>query len=86
MGTPFGADFGVILCDLRMPNRTGIDLYEELKRKDPSMAKRLVIMTGGAFTPRANELLGQFAGRRLDKPVDASAVRRVVADVLAQAA
>jgi len=30
--------------------------------------------------------LSKFSGRRLEKPVDAAAVRRVVADVLARAA
>ncbi|HVE81781.1 MAG TPA: response regulator, partial [Myxococcales bacterium] len=83
---PGGQGFGVILCDLMMPDRTGIDLYEELQRARPELAKRLVFMTGGAFTPKASEFLSHFAGRRLEKPMDAAVVRRVVADVLAWAA
>jgi len=81
-----GRDYGVILCDLMMPDRNGIELYEQLLRERPELAGRMVIMTGGAFTPGASEFLSKFSGRRLEKPVDAAAVRRVVADMLARAA
>ena len=78
--------FEVILCDLMMPGHTGVELYEALKVAHPGLAERLVLMTGSAFAPRTSELLGRFSGRRLEKPVDAAAVRRVVADVLEKAA
>jgi CheY-like chemotaxis protein len=45
--------FDVVLCDLMMPEMTGMDLYEELRERLPDCAARMVFLSGGAFTPRA---------------------------------
>src|SRR5262249_27705246 len=52
-----GERYDIILCDLMMPEMTGMDLYEELTRAVPSQAERMIFMTGGAFTPRARSFL-----------------------------
>jgi hypothetical protein len=35
-------------------------------------------MTGGAFTPRAADFLATVQSRRLEKPFDLAALRRIV--------
>lgn len=45
--------FDVILCDLMMPDTTGMDLHHELVRIAPDQVDRMVFMTGGAFTAKA---------------------------------
>jgi PAS domain S-box-containing protein len=65
-----GDRYDVILCDLMMPEMTGMDLYAELARLIPEQAERLVFVTGGAFTPRAREFLERVPNARVEKPID----------------
>ena len=62
--------FDVILCDLIMPQLTGMDLHDELRRTTPALADRIIFMTGGTFTSRTREFLGRVSNPALDKPFD----------------
>ncbi|MDP9002489.1 MAG: ATP-binding protein [Myxococcota bacterium] len=77
-----GQHFDVILCDLMMPQMTGMDLFVELARTQPDLCERFVFITGGAFTPAAREFLDQVPNRRLDKPFAPEALRKVVRDLM----
>ena len=48
-----GERFDVILCDLMMPVMTGMDLHAALMALAPDQAERMVLLTGGVFTPTA---------------------------------
>jgi CheY-like chemotaxis protein len=61
-----------------MPGMTGMDLYQELNRMAPDQAKRVVFMTGGAFTPRALSFLQEVPNLKLSKPLDVRALRTLV--------
>ena len=76
-----GAQFDVIICDLMMPMRTGMDLHADLAREAPSLAARMVFLTGGAFTPFATRFLAAIANPVLEKPFDARQLRALVAHV-----
>jgi C4-dicarboxylate-specific signal transduction histidine kinase/CheY-like chemotaxis protein len=80
-----GERFDAIVCDLMMPEMTGMDLHARLLSLSPEAARRTLFITGGAFTPRAREFLERVPDRRLDKPFDADAVRRLI-DAVADAA
>ena len=54
----------VILCDLMMPEMTGIDLYHETRRSHPDLADRMIFMTAGVFMGQAVEAI---AGSELGK-------------------
>lgn len=60
--------FDVIFCDLMMPDLDGVDLYLRLKERAPEQAAKLVFMTGGAFTRRAQEFLARVPNVRIEKP------------------
>jgi PAS domain S-box-containing protein len=62
--------FDLVLCDVMMPDMTGIDLYDELRANNPSLLRRVYFMTGGAFTPRAQAFLDTIGAARIDKPLD----------------
>ncbi len=70
--------FDVILCDLMMPELSGADVYDWLKRVEPALVERFVFMTGGAFTTRAREFLASVRNPRLDKPFDPAQLRGVI--------
>jgi CheY-like chemotaxis protein len=60
-----GETYDWILCDLMMPEMTGMDLYEALQ---PEIRERVIFISGGAFTDRAREFLQRVPNRRLFKP------------------
>jgi PAS domain S-box-containing protein len=70
--------FDIVLCDLMMPEMTGMDLHEQLSAGFPDHAVKMVFLTGGAFTPRAREFLDRVPNQRLEKPFDAQNVRALV--------
>ena len=76
-----GRDFDVIFCDLMMPGKSGIELYEELKGGRPALASRIVFMTGGAFTKRAAEFLATTENRRVEKPFSLGLIERIVSEM-----
>ena len=66
--------FDVVLCDLMMPDLSGMALYDHLRAHRPGVEGRMVFMTGGAFTPRASEFLARVPNLRLEKPFDGAAL------------
>lgn len=62
--------FDVILCDLMMPEMSGMDFFAEVQRRFPHLAPRVIFLTGGAFTSGAAEFLAQLKNPCLDKPVE----------------
>src|SRR5262249_43971421 len=42
--------FDVILCDLHMPEMSGMDLHAKLSALRPQLAETMVFMTGGTFS------------------------------------
>ena len=71
----------MILCDLMMPEMSGIEFYEQLVATAPQYARRVVLMTGGAFTPHAQDFLANVAIPRLEKPFTEGMLRRAIHDV-----
>jgi PAS domain S-box-containing protein len=70
--------YDVILSDLMMPGMSGMDLYDAIRQTNRALSDRIVFITGGAFTARADEFLANVPNARLDKPFDLKAVRALV--------
>jgi PAS domain S-box-containing protein len=73
-----GERFDVVLCDLMMPQMTGMDLHATLQESDPEQAARFIFVTGGAFTARAREFLDVVRNHRVEKPFDPQGLRVLV--------
>jgi PAS domain S-box-containing protein len=71
--------FDLILCDLMMPEMTGMDLHAKLLDVAPDTVARMVFVTGGAFTPRARAFLDEVPNERLEKPLDTRNLQAFVA-------
>ena len=52
-------DFDLVLCDLQMPEMSGIELYAAVKARFPELGDRFVFVTGGAFSAEAKRFLEQ---------------------------
>jgi len=70
--------FDHIVCDLMMPEVTGMDLFEQLREIQGELARRVIFMTGGAFTPRARDFLVRIDNRFLEKPFDMEQLRQLL--------
>jgi len=77
-----GARFDLVLCDLLMPDMTGMQLHDQLMAHAPDQARRTVFMTGGAYTERARTFAAQRSHRILTKPVDAREIEKVLRETL----
>ncbi|WP_224370159.1 ATP-binding response regulator [Hyalangium versicolor] len=73
-----GERYDLILCDIMMPEMSGMELYEEISRLVPEQAERMVFLTGGAFTPMARAFLGRVKNRCMEKPFAPSELRKLV--------
>jgi len=74
-----GSCFDLILCDIMMPDMTGIELYSELMRVAPEQACRMVFLTGGPCTSLAKDFLAQVPNAHIEKPFDTRRLRVLVA-------
>jgi CheY-like chemotaxis protein len=80
-----GARYDLILCDLMMPNMTGMELHARLAATSPDAARRMVFLTGGAFTTAAQEFIERTGIEPLEKPFDPRALRERIARALEEA-
>jgi signal transduction histidine kinase len=77
-----GPRVDVILCDLMMPDMSGMELYNEVARRSPIFAERMLFMTGGAFTPEATTFLEKCGRANVSKPFDVKELFSAVETVL----
>jgi DNA-binding response OmpR family regulator len=75
-------DFDVVFCDLMMPGMTGMDLYEAVASSRPDVARRIVFMTAGSFSPRSWDFLESTENKHLTKPFDPAALSNAVVELL----
>jgi CheY-like chemotaxis protein/anti-sigma regulatory factor (Ser/Thr protein kinase) len=73
-------EFDLILCDMMMPRVSGMEVHRWLLDKYPQLARKVVFMTGGAFTPNAGKYLEQAGNLRIQKPFDETSLERLVED------
>jgi signal transduction histidine kinase len=74
-----GERYDIILCDLMMPELSGMDFHRELVTVDAQLARQVIFLTGGAFTLSAREFLDRVPNPRLSKPFDWQQLRALIA-------
>ena len=75
--------YSVVICDLRMPRLSGIQLYNRLRVARPEILSRMVFSTGDVATDEAAEFVRTTASAVLQKPFELSALRAVVDRIVA---
>ncbi len=77
-----GNRYDVVLCDVMMPQITGMDFHAELLEIDRAQADRVVFITGGAFTETARAFLAATTNPKIEKPFDLKTLRDLVNELI----
>jgi CheY-like chemotaxis protein/two-component sensor histidine kinase len=77
-----GSRYDLVLCDLMMPQITGMEVHETVAKIDKAQADRIVFMTGGAFTERARAFFETTNNQRIEKPFDLKTLRHFVNELI----
>ena len=75
--------YDVILADIRMPGLDGRALFQEIQRRWPERAGRVVFVTGDTLASTLREFAAVSGRPVIEKPFVPSDVRRVVAELAA---
>ncbi len=73
--------FDAIVCDIMMPVSSGMHLYDTLGQAAPEYQRRMIFMTGGAFTPHARAFLSRLDRPHLEKPFSEQELRDAIARI-----
>jgi CheY-like chemotaxis protein len=73
-----GQSFGVLLCDLTMPDMTGMELSARVASERPELENRMVFISGGAYTREAVAFANAPGRHFLQKPFREPELRRVI--------
>jgi CheY-like chemotaxis protein len=74
--------FDMVVCDLLMPGMTGMELYEWLRENHPALASQMIFITGGAFTPVAQDFLQSIENLHLEKPFELKSLRALLREII----
>ena len=74
--------FDLVLCDMMMLGMSGMDLHQWLAKRNRALARQMVFITGGAFTPKASEYLRRAGNLKLEKPFDIVNLKRLVSELV----
>jgi len=77
-------DFDAVILDLRLPDVRGEALFEEISRRRPSLARKIVITTGDVLSKETQSFLQVTDARWLSKPFAMKALLGALAEVMGE--
>jgi signal transduction histidine kinase/CheY-like chemotaxis protein len=75
--------YDVVICDLKMPRVDGMSLYRAIATASPTLARRVIFVTGAVAGPEAERFLEESGCRWLSKPFRLADLLRNVREALA---
>lgn len=73
-----GERYDLILCDLNLPWRSGVEIFDEVAQRWPGQAERMVLMSGLSRVEIADSILGGRAVELFEKPFRLQDLRDLV--------
>jgi signal transduction histidine kinase len=80
-----GERFDVVLSDFMMPDITGKEMHQRIQQMAPQLAKRVVFLTGGAFTAEGRLYLDGIPNRVVAKPFRSADLLSVIEELASSA-
>ena len=78
LSAPTEETYGLVLCDLRMPGMSGIELHARLTDQRPAMLNRFIFATGDTASPETAAFLARVDRPVLEKPFELSQLAAIV--------
>jgi two-component system NtrC family sensor kinase len=75
-------NYDLIITDLKMPQMSGRELFEWVKRKRPHLARRIIFVTGDTFSAETDSFIGESPNLYLAKPFKIEEVKEVIQQTL----
>ena len=75
-------EYDLILCDIRMPEMSGPELFMQLQEKYPGMARRIVFTTGDLISPSVRQFFEKSGVSYLSKPFEVDQLIKCVQTAL----
>src|SRR5262249_52313720 len=75
--------YDAVICDLKMPRLDGVSFYRAIAAGVPTLARRVIFVTGDVADPDAERFLEESGCRWLTKPFRLAELLRAVRDALA---
>lgn len=75
----------LILMDIKMPVISGIELYNQLEVKDPSLTQRVMFITGDAVETTTRKFLDRTGVPHIAKPFNIGQLKNSIDSMLAKA-
>jgi PAS domain S-box-containing protein len=77
--------FDLVISDFRMPLMNGQEFHEQVKQQNPTLARRIIFLTGDVVHEQTQTFLKSTGNPHLAKPFHLSGIERVIAEVLSHA-
>ncbi|HEY8795431.1 MAG TPA: response regulator [Gemmatimonadaceae bacterium] len=74
--------YDVVMCDLRMPNCSGAELYRALVAARPDLIRRLVFSSGDVASVEASTFLSSSGRPVIEKPFELAQLEEVFGRIL----
>jgi DNA-binding NtrC family response regulator len=83
LADPEASAYQVVITDLRMPGRTGVEVHDWLAEHRPELFERLIVATGDVASPSIREFIRRTTRPVLEKPFELGALAALVQRVTA---
>lgn len=71
-------EYDLILCDIKMPQMNGRELYQALKKPNPLYLRKLVFITGDTVSQETSDFLKSSGCPSIQKPFDIEELRQML--------
>lgn len=70
--------YDLLLIDIKLPDRSGVELYRQVKEMDSSLAQKVLFITGDIMSPDTRRFLAETGAAYIEKPFDVEQLSREV--------
>jgi DNA-binding response OmpR family regulator len=74
--------YDVVMCDLRMPHVSGVELYRELLGARPDLVRRILFSTGDVVSLDAASFLAESGRPVIEKPFELARLEELLSRIL----
>jgi len=73
-----------VICDIKIPMMGGDDFYRVVKEKRPSLADRIIFLTGDTLGDETRTFIDSVTNPLIEKPFELSELKEEIVKVISQ--